>query len=409
MNIEEKLNLCADNFSTNKATNKAYHRIFELIYQKNVIERANNDFGFAEIHSSLFKKISKRKYNEILQDLYKNELIFTNVPLNLGRAFGLKTPGGDKIIRGYKIDWNLEQSPNDPQFQVKNLEVNSLSQSHSILFHSTIPFHPFVILYTNTGEHFLKSGNYDILTIYNYIQLDQNSIPYSEGSPEWNELAKKWNKHTKAYKNGNRIFSWFHSIHSSERSIFMLNDSHLRECFDVPACNFCIIAKMLEDQDVNQDELKQFQTMIKTDYIYRCIAQSMGLDIKIEVIKKNIKKSCQHWLNIRKRYKHNGSRKDEYFNGIDQFFQTKFPSIYTSLLNWREAEHNGKKTKMLWFDFQKVEYEIMSKKICTYLHKTYGVLPLTVHDAIYLTDADMKQVKEPIEEIFWRELDLKYA
>ena len=63
---------------------------------------------------------------------------------------------------------------------------------------------------------------------------------------------------------------------------------------------------------------------------------------------------------------------------------------------------------MLWYDFQEVEYDIISNKICNYLYKKYGVTPVTVHDAIYITDEDRKKVKESIEDIFWRELDLKY-
>lgn len=68
-----------------------------------------------------------------------------------------------------------------------------------------------------------KSGKYDIKKVYDYIDIDEEKIPYRESTSEWECLVKTWNKHTKAYKNGNRIFSWFHNLHSDERSIFTIN------------------------------------------------------------------------------------------------------------------------------------------------------------------------------------------
>jgi hypothetical protein len=63
---------------------------------------------------------------------------------------------------------------------------------------------------------------------------------------------------------------------------------------------------------------------------------------------------------------------------------------------------------MLWQDFQKVEFDIISDKICNYLYKTYQVTPVTVHDALYLTDDDLEKVSESIEDIFWKLIDYQY-
>jgi len=405
---------CADKFSTNKRTNANYKKIFYLIYNRNVIEKRNNDYGYAEIHSLEFKKIT-RKYSKILQDLFDHNLIYTNRPLNVGHTLGAKSIGGDKIIRGYKIDRFFDSIQKDEpqsfhQIQTNQNKINSFF-SFSYSFLNSFPNLPI-----NKGAHFLRQEKYDIEKIYQYIQVNEDSITYERGSKEWEELAKKWNKHSPAKKSRNRIYSWFHSIHGgnngheNERSFFTLNGSTLRECFDVPACNFCLLSKMLEDnKEVDQHELMAFQLMIKTEYIYGKIAEFIGVDIRDQIVKKNIKEACQHWLNIRKRYKCNGMKSDKYFTCIDQYFNTHFHSIYNALLNWREEEYNGKITKMLWDDFQKVEFDIISNKICTYLHKTYEVFPVTVHDAIYLTDDDREKVKEKIEDIFWKELNLKYV
>ena len=426
MDTQELIQHYADKFSTNKATNRAYKKIFYLIYKLNVIDKQNNEYGFAEINFNLFKSISKRKYKEILIDLYMNGLIYTNISPkknNTGR-----NKDGEKITRAYKIDRSKIKVNDEVNLLNVNDEVNLLNlfnktknnsnnNSNSNINNSNInsninpiSFNIFQTpSYQYKGTFFEdKEGNYNIRRTYEMIELDRDKVPYKEGSEELNRLAKIWNKHTNAYRNMNRIYSWFHQIHGEEREFFMINGSNLREAFDVPACNFCILAKLLEKTNCDKDELRKFQNIIKNEYIYGNIAKYLNLDIEDKAIKKAIKQSCQHWLNIRKCKLHTGSWNDEYFNGIDTYFKSELPSIYEELINWREEKHNGKISKMLWYDFQEVEYDIISNKICNYLYKKYNVTPITVHDAIYITDEDRKKIKEKIEDIFWQELDLKY-
>ena len=416
MNIETLLTECANKFSSNKATNTAYKKIFYLIYKMNIEDNLNNEFGFTEIDCRIFKSLSKRKYKDMLNDMFKHGLIYTNLPLsksNTGRD-----NNGKKITRGYKVDRSLigKELCDD---EVKPLEFTTISKSIDSISKSikhisnpiSISFTSFPTLHIQyMGTFFENSnGDYDIMKTYSLITLDREKIPYKEGTEEWNSLAKIWNKHTKAYKNMNRIYSWFHQVHGEEREFFTIAGSHLREAFDVPACNFCILAKLLENSNCDKEELKKFQHIIKYEYIYEKIANYLNLDISDKAIKKAIKASCQHWLNIRKSKLHTGSWNDEYFNGIDKFFKSELPSIYSELINWREEKHNGKVSKMLWYDFQAVEYEIISKKICNYLYKRYKATPVTVHDAIYLTDTDRAKIDENLEEIFWNELNLKYV
>lgn len=256
---------------------------------------------------------------------------------------------------------------------------------------------------------FLKAdGTYDLLRVYELIDFDVEKISYKKNSSEYYELIRKWNKHTPAYKNMNRVYSWFHQLHSDERELFTIKNSHLMEAFDIPACNFVILGKLLETVSIDKDELSRFQYILRYEYIYEKIGQFLGLNLNDESIKKSIKTSCQHWLNIRKCKLHTGSWNDDYFTGIDNYFKTNFPSIYDAIINWREDIHNGKPTKMLWNDFQKVEFEIISKNICTYLHIKYNVFPVSVHDAVYLSRKDRAKISENLEDIFWKELNFKY-
>jgi hypothetical protein len=118
-----------------------------------------------------------------------------------------------------------------------------------------------------------EQGKYDVKKVYDYINIDPDKIEYSEDSEEFNRLVNILTKHTPAYKNDNRIFSWFHQLHGEEREMFTLNNSPLREAFDVPACNFCILAKLLETTDVSKKELSAFQNLVRYDYIYKKIAE----------------------------------------------------------------------------------------------------------------------------------------
>ena len=107
------------NFTSNKATQRAYYKIFDVIYTQNVIAKKNNEYGFAEISSNVFDAISTRHYKKILIHLYDSGLIYTNIDIhknNTGRV------DGKKITRGYKIDRSLI----DCEYEVKTENVEDL-------------------------------------------------------------------------------------------------------------------------------------------------------------------------------------------------------------------------------------------------------------------------------------------
>lgn len=410
MDIEQKINLLAESFSSNKATNKSYKKIFNLIYTENIINKNNNQFGFSEIPAKMFQKISSRKYKDILIHLYKNDMIFTNIPITKNNTG--KDKDGNKITRGYKIDRELIE---------EKYNINSEKENEFILNYKNaintinIPITK-IDLNINTFEDiniFANEDNsYNLFKIYDYINIDEEAIDYQENTKEYEDVIKKWNSHSEIHQSGYRYFSWFHSLKGRERSFFTINNSYLRECFDIPACNFCILAKMLEEFNIEEKELSKFQRIIKFKYIYKEIADYANIEWN-ENNKSLIKDSVQHWLNIRKCRFNQGSYKDNYFIYVDDYIKNNFPNIYNTIINWREEEYTNtagktKKSKMLWQDYQKIELEIITKLI-NYLFKIYKVTPVTVHDAVYLTDNDKEKVTEKIEDIFWKIIDLKYT
>lgn len=227
------------------------------------------NIGFSEIDCRIFKQITKRNYKDILLHQYNNGLIFTNIPLNKSNTG--RDDSGKKITRGYKVDRAFQEitSEIDYQYTDKNVpiynqkcsHINSSSAAEKCSHINSFCSH--IKLFSNSNDNIInninsfkstlnsinsssipslsilsfnipslqymgtffetKSGKYDIKKVYDYIDIDEEKIPYREHTPEWECLVKTWNKHTKAYKNGNRIFSWFHNLHSDERSIFTIN------------------------------------------------------------------------------------------------------------------------------------------------------------------------------------------
>jgi hypothetical protein len=117
--LKTRLDKAVNDFTSNKATQRAYYKIFDIIYTQNVIEKKNNEYGFAEIHVDIFKAISKRHYKNILIHLYDSGLIYSNLDIhknNTGRN------DGKKITRGYKIDRSLI----DCEYEVKTANVKEL-------------------------------------------------------------------------------------------------------------------------------------------------------------------------------------------------------------------------------------------------------------------------------------------
>ena len=85
-------------FSKNKKAKKAYRQIFYLIGKRLYLDKNLNSYGHAQIHSSEFKKISQKKYKDILIHMKKNNILWTTS--NIGdNHLGQVSPGGKHIIR----------------------------------------------------------------------------------------------------------------------------------------------------------------------------------------------------------------------------------------------------------------------------------------------------------------------
>lgn len=100
--FEEYLNTVIGDFSKNKQTQKVYRRIFDLLYTELYIKKNLNSYGHVEIHSALFKQISRKKYKDILIHMKKKGILWSSS--NIGdNHLGQTSPGGKHIIRAYNF------------------------------------------------------------------------------------------------------------------------------------------------------------------------------------------------------------------------------------------------------------------------------------------------------------------
>lgn len=214
--------------------------------------------------------------------------------------------------------------------------------------------------------------------------------------------------------------------------------------------NYSKISNNKEDINKWENEIKEFQNVCKNKYIYEEVANFAGLDLNIH--KKMIKQASQTWLNIMKKdlnkvIKNSYTKRTdpEFYTAIkalDGYFEQNFPLITKVFKDWtiepkrkqpklpksvwnpsstenlqeyankldKKYQKKIEYSKTIWRDFQQVELDTISKKMCNYLFFNYGVIPVTVHDALYLSEKDLAYVEqfEDLEKLFWKLIDLKY-
>lgn len=101
-NLDKFLEQTIVDFSKNKQTKKVYREIFDLIYNRLYILKDLNGYGHAQIHSSEFKKISRKKYKDILIHMKEKGILWSSS--NIGdNHLGQVSPGGKHIIRAYNF------------------------------------------------------------------------------------------------------------------------------------------------------------------------------------------------------------------------------------------------------------------------------------------------------------------
>ena len=370
----------------NKKYQEKYFQIFELIYNKlpninSSIQISVNDF-----------QDSYRNYKQVLIDLYNDSLIYTCFSSDKSLIHGNK--GFSSRYKGeykntfscfYKLNDTLIAQINTGIYTKKyrnktiklNNKKNKITKNNNE--YKQINFTP--------SENRKQTEN----KWYNYLTYE-NGEKFMEDLPHYGE-----------YEDG-RIYSKFHTLKRILRNDLKLCGEKITEVFDISHCYPTLLAVLIGGR-LEEKVVKHYRNYIMKNDIYLDALDEAG----IEKTKENRNKIKPYFnkfiLSTKKDIKRNLKWEDEnndprIFAAVVKFFKNRFPEIFDFIINYETTTKivNGKKKKTiktLAHDLQKIE-KIIIDELTSKLEVPY----LTLHDAIYLKESDVKNIKINFEEEF---------
>lgn len=377
--------------------------IFSLILQENL--KHINEYGYSEISAEHFKKIDKRNYRTLLHWLEENQLIQIRKS-NKGiesysgiRKLYTETNNGysstdiiinESFCKGYRINPDLveasgvllqdinESSTSPIEALLKAKENNISKPSHSIIRNGNTSLENVCIsgdssprVTVNTYPTWILKTSWNALTIEDTLELTKKVLNgYKIG------LQK-----TYKFSEG-RYYGQFHNMNKDHIQYLRLFGEAISEWGDGEAFFVKLMGKLIEEVNtIPYNEKVDFQRFAINDpYIF--LMKKLYLKDRDEA-----KKLLNTYINSTNQI---ASR----MKNIDSYFEKAFPNIrlwLRSIPVVKVKDQTGKlvRKKQLWKLNQNMEYQIM-KQFATMLNETYGVFPLTKHDAIYLNESDIK-------------------
>ena len=399
--------------------------IFSLILQENL--KHINEYGYSEISRTSFKKIDDRHYKSLLHWLEDNQLIQIRRSNQGKESFSgtrklyAKTDNGysstDTIIneafcKGYRINPDLveasgvllqainESSTSPIEALLKAKENNISKPSHSIIsdVDTSLKVNEDII---SKPSHSIISDvdtslNNDVMCGNSSEQATVATYPNWTMETSWNNLSiensselskSQYNKYKiglqKIYKfSEGRYYGQFHNMNKDHIQYLRLFGEAISEWGDGEAFFVKLMGKLIEEVNtIPYNEKVDFQRFAINDpYIF--LMKKLYLKDRDEAKK---------LLNI---YINSTNQVASRMKNIDSYFEKAFPNIrlwLRSIPVVKVKDQTGKiiRKKQLWKLNQNMEYQIM-KQFATMLNETYGVFPLTKHDAIYLNESDIK-------------------
>lgn len=217
-----------------------------------------------------------------------------------------------------------------------------------------------------------------------------------------------------------RLWHPFHNLPRAFRSHITFNGSNLVEAMDVKSCFYVLMCKAMEIADgIDKKELQQFCTLVREGDIYTemgnhvmCVSPFPdGLDNDAEDcylafigMKKRdvIKQDMQSFRNIK-----SFNQAHHQYPMLANHFKKLFPTITEWLFNYpTHINAKGEEVKKLQHDMSRIETMLISRVCLTLVEM--GVTPFTLHDAVYLSEAELGKLKngqETVKEIFWKVFD----
>lgn len=235
----------------------------------------------------------------------------------------------------------------------------------------------------NSLPEWCYESPYDELS-YGFFTPDRLSEAY--------ELMKFWPrmKDRPEYMSG-RIYHAFHYSKRIYRHGFMHRGSHIDELFDLHASFFTLTAA-LRKNDIPEDEYKRLiDDCFSGQFYTKATVALLGDDQAKDIVKEQL----QAWRNCTIAQAH--ARYPE----LSGYMERTYPVFSKIMYEWPTAlkEKNGKNyhVKTLQQEVGEFETRIFSK-IAFALRDKYSVTPFLLHDAVYMSEADIRKLPEDIRE-----------
>lgn len=191
-----------------------------------------------------------------------------------------------------------------------------------------------------------------------------------------------------------RLFHCWHNTPRVFRKYIEYKGSKLVEAMDIHNAFFVIMFKIFRiEPSIKKEELCRYEKLVRSGKLYEEIMRQTG-----NPIREQVKQS----LNA---YRNDDARSMSHYP-VHRYFKTNFPTITKYLMRYPTYSKKGVEVKYLQVDASHVETVLMSK-VCFSLSE-YGVAPFSLHDAIYISEADKSKLDErgiSVEALFWIAFD----
>ena len=390
------------------STKKNYTNIALFFYLNSFKFSPNSlDFNFNRFSSSEFKKISKKQYKEIIEDLAENKIIVVN------NSYSNNDEGFSK---SYLITSNILSDIKESKFKF-NYKSELIVIPNILLSVGRVPsiicgnIYKSVDLIGADETKLDKEYNRTITTEemknteYSKLTYDEEALKEYCCGDEMMEVflrnkLRKLNNDPEVY--WNRFSHLFHQLSKDFREkVLRLDGEPIKEVFDIPASDLHMIAKTIENIDsIPIKEIKRFQQLVKDDFrkIFGTRKDGKCTENTKLAFKKYLNKQKNQYSNIR-----TGSTQYK----IDEYFKENIPNVREFIINFKEITTDKKTSKALWAECMNLEYETMSIRLRNILDREKHIKSLTCHDSIYVKVSDLKKItKQEIIKYFYEAIDL---
>lgn len=371
-------------------------------------KRYGNSYGFVQIPSSMLKYLAK-DYDGVIRILEEENLVRENkhgrdkkTGIVRGNAFALVEGTGSW---GKSSDYFIKLSEKGIKeyssfilsfSSYNNINYNINRESESCESINSMETFSHNELSDNQLNVILRA---DFEERYRYLEyIDSKGKRYDQ-VPARHETED------------GRYYHWLHSMHAIYRKRVYFNGSPLVENFDVTACFYTLIARLMKDLgSISEQEMQRYCDLVRNGDIYNTIKEWAEKTYGTPWTRDQVKERLQSWRNTISTRMEAQKKRDTLFFQICEWWKANYPEIGDAIVNYPTYRNNkNRKTKRLQLDCCKLETKYISGAVCSELSSKFGVVAFTVHDAVYITEKDKEKLDimgVKIEDIFWKAIGI---